>query len=172
MKKRIAIVACCIALLISLSFGATYAYLITRDEAVNIFTVGETVIEIEEEFDPPPELKPGVEFTKKPHVKNTGNLPCFVRMRADFSISDAEDFCEPLIINNKWVYNATDGYYYYKDLVQPGESTTDLFTKVKIRDDVLQTELKEFDLLIYAEAKQHSDHDNNCPNDEFQTVWQ
>lgn len=154
------------------SFGTTLAWLISNDYADNQLTVGETRIELIEDYDPPAKLSPGTSFTKKPYVENTGNLPCYVRMRADFSDNRAEEFCDPLNIDtSNWVYDPSDGYYYYKSLLQPGESTTNLFTTVRIKTTCSQADLIDFDILIYAEAVQHTDHAGSCPTTEYKTVW-
>lgn len=150
------------------SFGVTYAYLVARDRAVNEFTVGETTIEVVEEFSPPEKLAPGVTFDKKPSVKNTGNLPCFVRMRADFSTSVAEELCEPLDVDgDHWEYHPEDGYYYYVGVLEVGSQTEPLFTKVELRDGILESEVVDFDILVYAESCEQGDRN---PED-YTKVW-
>ncbi len=174
MKKRYKIIFICVAciLMFGVSFAIAYAFLISNDTAVNDFTIGETNIEINEEFEPPEELLPGVSFTKKPCVQNTGNLPSYIRVRADFSDNRAKAFCEDLDIDTEnWMYDTTDGYYYYKYLVQPNNSTTPLFTTVKIKDDTPKADIISFDILIYAESVQHKDHEGACADNEYQTAF-
>lgn len=177
-KKKIFLIAvtCLIALIAS--FGTTQAYLISKHEAVNDFTAGENIIEVHENYDPPKELEPGIPFKKEPYVENTGNLPCFVRMRVDFSDSEAEEFCELVDINEKdWEKNQEDGYYYYNKLLNPEEITESLFKTVKIKDkkenedSYTLDDMIDFDILIYAESCQHIDHEGNCSSDEYRTVW-
>lgn len=177
-KKILLIVAACL-LVASTSFGVTYAYLIANDSVQNEFTVGENKIEVEEEYDPPEKLKPEIVIPKKPCVKNTGNLPCFVRARADFSDSEAKGFCNDLDIDTEnWEYDPDDGYYYYKKLLQPGEATTYLFTKLEIKKEkpdgtpLTEGDLIDFDVLVFAESCQHEDHDGACTADEYKTIWQ
>lgn len=179
MKRKLIAAALACVLVCASCFGITYAYLIAEDNAANAFTIGETEIEISEEYTPPEKLTPGISFTKKPWITNTGNLPCYVRMRADFSSSIAEEFCEPLDIDTaNWEYNSEDGYYYYKHLLNPGEETSPLFTTVTIRlytsdgtASYTEADMTDFDILIYGEAAQHTDHDGACTADEFKTVW-
>ena len=178
MKKKIIIAVLSCVLVCASCFGITYAYLIANDNATNTFTVGETEIEVTEEYDPPEELNPGTEFTKKPSVTNTGNLPCYVRIRADFSTSVAKEFCEPLDIDTtNWEYNDSDGYYYYKHILNPGEESPALFTKVELKEtkadgtEYTADDMVEFDILVYAEAIQHTDHDGECDENEYLTVW-
>ncbi len=167
-KKRILLVLSACFLMLGVSFGITYSYLISEDTELNAFTVGETVIEVQEDYEPPPELKPGITIKKKPKVKNTGNLPCFVRMRADFSDSKAEEFCQPLNINTDWEYK-DDGYYYYKHLLEPDAETSFLFEEIVIKstaEGVSENDMIDFDVLVYAEARQQSK-----PEDDYITVW-
>lgn len=167
-KKRILLIAAACFLMLGTSFGATYAYLISDDTEINAFTVGETVIEVKEEYTPPDKLTPGDPIPKKPWVENTGNLPCFVRMRADFSDSRAEAFCEKLDINTTdWYYDSADGYYYYKKLLNKGEKTSALFTKVQIKSDTNQEDIIDFDVLVYAEARQQGEY----PASDWKTAW-
>jgi len=135
---------------------ATYALLIDTDSVVNTFVAGENEIEIEEFFSPPPELKPGTVIRKEPSVRNTGNLPVFVRVRADFTSSAAEDFCEPLDINlaRGWTGKQADGYYYYEPILRPGQATPALFTTVKIKAGTTPAQIKDFDIIVYAESVQ------------------
>lgn len=176
-KKKIFLIIIASFAILVCSFGATYAYLHVKKQTVNEFTVGENIIELHEDYKPPEELKPGIEFQKEPYVENTGNVPCFVRMRADFSDSKAEAFCELDINTTDWEKDNTDGYYYYKKLLKAKEKTTSLFTKVTIKTDkdnvnkYTVNDMVDFDILIYAESCQHKDHVGDCLDDEYKTVW-
>lgn len=170
MKKRKIILAAasCLAI-ISASFGITYAYLISDKTVVNEFTVGENTIEIEEKFDPPPEIKFNEPFTKEVRIKNTGNIECYVRARVEFSDSFAEEYSE-LDYRTKpddpWIYNAIDGYYYYKELLPPYQKLSDketagitdcLFSQVTIKnkaggETITEDNLVNFDIMVYAES--------------------
>ena len=161
-----------------LSFAITYALLISQDKAVNSFEVGQNTIEVVEEYEPPEEITGGTVIVKKPYVKNKGNLPCFVRMRADFSDSKAIEFCEEIKINDKWEYNTKDGYYYYKEVLKVGEETEYLFEEIKIKefkengtDSYTKANMIDFDINIYAESIQHTDHEGECEQEEYKTVW-
>lgn len=168
-KKRILLIVVACFIMLGASFGITYAYLISDDTEINAFTAGETVIEVEEDYTPPEKLEPGTAINKKPWVENTGNLPCFVRMRADFSDSRAEAFCESLDINTGyWEYNSSDGYYYYKKLLMPGEKTEYLFTQIVIKKDSDLQDMIDFDVLVYAEARQQGEYSA----DDYMKAWQ
>lgn len=173
-KKGIFLVIAACFIVLGASFGITYAYLIANDSKVNEFVVGENTIEVVEKFEPPEELNPGTSFVKEPRVENTGNLPCFVRMRADFSDSAAADFCRPLEIDEeKWDLRS-DGYYYYKELLEPGTATDPLFKTVTVKSEaegVSEGDMIDFDILIYAESCQHTDHIGDCPDSEYYDIW-
>lgn len=152
-------------------FGVTYSYLITQTSTSNVLTMGEVKVAIKETFNPPEELKPNMSFQKAPYVVNTGNLPCFVRMRADYTTIGAADFCTLGGLDEEHWDKASDGYYYYKTLLYPGESTVSApFSQVLI-EDCDENILENFDIAVYAEAVQHSDHNGDCPDSEYLTVW-
>lgn len=185
MMKTILPAACLIAALAS--FGVTYAYLIASDAKLNEFSVGENDIELIEEFTAPEELKPGIEFNKNPYVRNTGDLPCLVRMRVDFSDSNAEQFCvleydghDGINLTGGWTDKSADGYYYYTKILQPGEYTPALFDKVRIKEDGEdgnpKYEMIDFDIMIYVESKEWQYTDANDINkvlsvDEIKKLW-
>ena len=79
-------------------FGGTYAYFTYLREMKNRFTVGHNEITVTEEYDPPDEIIPGEEtsFFKKVQVENTGSVPCYVRVRLEYSDSDMKQFCTNL----------------------------------------------------------------------------
>ncbi len=172
-KTIFCIILCCI-LVCYCSFGVTYSYLITSDEAVNTMKIGEIKTEINERYDPPKELKPGLEIQKAPYVTNTGNLPCYVRMRADFSTSKAKSLCENLDIGSNWEYDANDGYYYYKKLLGTDDNnneTEPLFTTVKIVNGCEKADLIGFDILLYAEAVQSTAGSGGNSNNAYKTAF-
>lgn len=173
-KSKIIIVLILCVALCAVSFTVTYSYLISQDSAVNTFIVGENTVEITEEYEPPKKLSPGIEFKKAPSVKNTGNLPCFVRVRADFSDNRAEEFCEPLDIDTQnWEYDESSGYYLYKNVLNVGETTPPLFTTVKLKTEksdgtaYTENDMIDFDILVYAESVQQGE----CTPDEYSSVW-
>lgn len=133
--------------------GMTYAYLIDADYGHNKVKTGTVEAEIEETYDPPEKLEPGISFSKEPWVKNTGNSPCYVRLQALFSDSRAEEFSTLEELNTTEWTDGEDGYYYYTELLEPGKRTPSLFTGVTI-GSVDPSELVEFEILLYAEAVQ------------------
>ncbi len=150
--------------------AAEYAYLITQSSVTNELTVGEVRVAVEEEFDKPAKLEPGISFKKAPYAVNTGNLPCFVRMRADFTTVKAASFAEMTDFSNDWEKDNNDGYYYYKKILLPGAETTKLFQNVEIKgtaEGVTEDMLEDFDIAIYAEAVQQGTY----PQNQYKAAW-
>ncbi len=174
-----AIAICCITLSLLLmlfgSFGVTGAYLIHSEAKKNSLTVGETVTKLKEEYNPPAAVTPGTTFTKKPYMENQGNLACFVRMRVDFSdakagmANNAGGFCTLNYNTTDWTYNSTDEYWYYNKILQPGESTyaNPLFTTATVSSAVSQTDIINFDIMVYGEATQAG----TLSAADYMTVW-
>lgn len=156
-KKKIFTLTACLAV-IGMSFGITYAYLTSTQTRLNEFTVGENSIEIVEEFKPPEELKKGEGFDKKVQVKNTGNMACYVRVRVEFSDSEAQEFSTVDYHLDKWKLG-DDGYYYYTEALEPYADnaekgiTSPLFEHVTIKSAEEYTpDLIDFDIYVYSES--------------------
>lgn len=167
-KNNILLVAVCSLLLLSVLGTGIYAYLSDSDKADNKFTIGGNRIEIQEDFQPPEEIVPGVEFKKDVTVTNVGLSDCFIRIKAVFTDSDMGKYCTVDFnasedANDRsadYWYNAADGFYYYKKVLKQGDVTESLFTKVKVSEDIPAAEIKGFDILVYAESYQAGDFDN------------
>lgn len=150
LRKKIAIVLSCV-LILAIGSAGIGAYLIDADSVINSLTIGQNTIEIVEVFDPP-EVEPGVTFTKDVKVKNTGPTECYVRIKALLSNSHMEQYCEIDWNVTDWIYNAVDGYYYYPAALLSGAETPSLMTTVKIKDDAPEAELVDFNIIVYAES--------------------
>jgi hypothetical protein len=135
-------------------FGVSsiYAYLTAIDNAFNTITVGSNIIEVNEIFEPPIKLEPGISFKKDVKVDNTGISDCYVRIKAVYNDSEMGKYCTLDIDTENFFYNSEDNYYYYIHKLPSGESTPSLFTTVSISEDVPREEVKNFDILIYAES--------------------
>ena len=156
---KVALLALCCLMLALAARETTFALVTARQEALNRFIVGATDIKVEEDFNPPVKLLPGISFKKEPKVENTGNLPCFVRARADYSDSWMQERTQLNINTVDWEYRAADGYYYYKHLLVPGAKTSALFTTVTVLSSfsgtpLTEADMKNFDIYFYAEATQ------------------
>ena len=154
MKKILSIAGIvCFSMLVAVGTHGIYSWFTDQSQRVNSFSVGMNEVEIREEF-PDQELTPGKIIKKEAGFTNTGMVPMYVRAVYLFSNKEAEEGSELLRGSTLWE-KADDGYYYYKKIVQPQEST-ELFLKgihwkkQKITDG--------FDLTIYTETVQAAGH--------------
>ena len=130
-----------------------YAYLIDQKEAVNQVRMVENTTHIEEEFEPPDEVKPGQVIKKKPCIANDSVFPVFIRAQVIFSNDRGEAQCQPLETTDSWK-KREDGYYYYQKKVLSGQRTDVIFDKIVIKKTVKKEKLVSFDILVYEESVQ------------------
>lgn len=127
MKKILSIAGIvCFSMLVAVGTHGIYSWFTDQSQRVNSFSVGMNEVEIREEF-PDQELTPGKIIKKEAGFTNTGMVPMYVRAVYLFSNKEAEEGSELLMGSTLWE-KADDGYYYYKKIVQPQEST-ELFLK-------------------------------------------
>lgn len=140
MKKRIVAAAVILATLAILASG-TLAYFTAEETAYNVITTATLDMELVEEkkdgtpFEDVFGVMPGENVDKIVYVKNVGTTPFYTRIALEKKVSvdgkemDFDRYISLDLNTEDWIEN--DGYYYYKEAVQPGESTEKLFTKVK-----------------------------------------
>ena len=115
-----------LALLLALAIGGTIAFLTDATADVeNTFTPGQVVGTIVEKVDN--------NVKKSITVKNEGNIPCYVRVAMVTNWVNSEgQICTLHDANLTVDYNTTDwelgtdGFYYHKAAVDPGDSTENL----------------------------------------------
>lgn len=145
MKRKILIIAILIACLAGLT-GGTVAYFTAEDTATNVITAGNLSIELVETaindagetvpFRDVVGVVPGAEVSKIARVENTGDAAAYVRIRLETTVTLAEgkdgqvDLRLVTVDINTEDWTEKDGYYYCNTVVQPGELTPPLFTKV------------------------------------------
>lgn len=148
-RKGIVLFTACIA---ASAAGITCAYLTSADHADNSFSVAKVDITVTETFNPPDDPKPGDKIIKAPRVHSDSDVDCYVRIMAIFT-NDGDKMCEPLKINSGWTLKE-DGYYYWDQLLAPGQDTDTLFESIQIRADVDEEDMVPFDVLVYSECVQ------------------
>lgn len=149
------------------------AYYSDTDTQTNNLSIGINTTDIEETYEPPETLTPGMEFAKNPTVKCTEGADCFVRVYCEFSNSNADLFSTLDINTTDWV-KESDGFYYYKNKLSAGESTTPLFTKVKINDDATDkaiNALNDLDLIVYSESVQAMNAETGNYYSDYTSAW-
>ena len=85
-SKRITAVfaAAAAAMLAAAAPESSSAYFTDGDTAANRFSIGSNTISVQEDFDPPGEVKPGDVIVKKAAVTNEGTVDCYTRVLAVF----------------------------------------------------------------------------------------
>ena len=153
MKRKTLVVA----LVLLLAFGAVYgtvAYFTTQGTATNVITAGNLSAEIHEYADLEM-TKPFVDLTgvmpgdaaiKVVTVENTGNSDAWVRLSvskdyelapARAAVRGADEVASREIelvhmdINSEY-WTEQDGFYYYNEILEPGQTSEPLFTSITL----------------------------------------
>lgn len=88
-KKKKALLAAGAVAVVALIAGVLIAYFANKDEEPNLITVGEDEITVTEVFTPPKQ-EADYKYRKLVKIENTGSIPCYIRVRLDFSNSAVE----------------------------------------------------------------------------------
>lgn len=139
-RSRLLLIALA-AILLTVLTQPTLAYYTVVGKATNVVTSGGVQLQIHEKTadgsDFPEEgvyVIPGDIVSKRVSVENVCDHPFYLRMKL-VNGSDNEaltpDECLKLNIDTQ-NWTCVDGYYYYNAILQPGETTTELFTQVEI----------------------------------------
>lgn len=144
--KRRAFAAALIVICLAISAIGTLAYYTAEERAHNVITTGGVEIEVhewadEEKTEPFPEdgvddVTPGLEVTKIVEVENTGASAAWIRVLLEMTVTAADgetelsaDLVELDYNTEKWTLG-DDGYWYYNEALEPGDTTEPLFTTV------------------------------------------
>ena len=147
-----------------MAYSLSYSYLQAEDDRVNRFTVDSVETEIIEEFEKPDKLTPDTEFTKKVQVKNTGDIACYVRVRVLPTYRPEAyqfDFDADGDLNGGagWYHTGgADDWYYYKGVIEPGDTCPALMTEVKLLEDLTGEKPEDTQILVYHESIQAEGH--------------
>ncbi len=173
LKKKVFVTAALVAVLAIIA-GGTNAYFSQDARARNVITMGSISIELhEDKIDPetgdtvpyetetPVEVMPGVEVSKIVTVENTGSAPAWIRIKVTKRIELAEGQTpgegEPdtdliaLDIGSSWTEQ--DGWYYYNEALEAGETTDPLFNTAAFAGDMsnlYQESTAYIDVLVQA----------------------
>lgn len=130
-----------IAIVLTFQTQGTLAYYSTVGKATNVVTSGNIQFIIHETTDQgtafPEEgvyIVPGDVVSKEVSVENICEHPFYLRVKLVYGVDSQElsaEDCFKLNINEEnWEY--VDGWYYYKGVLEPGETTPELFSHVEI----------------------------------------
>ena len=139
-KGRLLLIALA-AILMTVLTQPTLAYYTTIGRATNVVTSGSIRLQIHEKTaggeDFPTEgvyVIPGDIVSKQVSVENVCDHPFYLRIRLVSSTTNEallpEDAMKLDIDTVNWTY--LDGFYYYNQILQPGQTTPTLFTQVEI----------------------------------------
>lgn len=140
------------------------AYQSAFDTARNVVVPGNIETEIEEDFPNPPSIVPDkdTDIVKKIWISNSpaGTNPfsadCYIRVALGYSNSDiGRAVVLKDLDTENWIYN-DDGFYYYKNRVREGESTTALCSGFTIEHAKLERQywnmIDDFQIQVYEES--------------------
>lgn len=75
---------------------------------------------------------PGDEVDRRLFVENVGQQPFYLRVKLVCTLGqqDATGYVEPCAVDSNWTL--VDGYYYYNTVLEPGQVSSALFTRLLI----------------------------------------
>ncbi len=150
-KYGIVVITAVVLVALASAYGVTSAMQLKQTNSVeNIFTVGTVNTEIVEIF----QKINNHEYQKEPRVTNTGNNSCYVRIRLEITPMEAHDRISLDFDTENWIKPDGSDWYYFKQEVAPGHSTTPLFTKVTVDYNETDKPWMDFDIILYQEAVQ------------------
>ncbi|OEG11720.1 hypothetical protein BCR21_09940 [Enterococcus ureasiticus] len=164
--------------LLLIGSATAYAAMMMSDEKANLFQIGNLQTKVKEIFTEPATIKPNESVIKKVTVENTGTVNQFVRvmLHPEIRLESGEStrllpskIGEEVLLDlnfTNWKFGE-DGYYYYLNVLKPGESNAaeNLFTEIKLKNDLgLEYHKAAFSLLIKVEAI-------NCSQYAYRDAW-
>ena len=163
-KLRITVITL-IAMLMTMMSQGTLAYYSTVGKATNVVTSGNIQFIIHEKTDAGTEFPkegvyiiPGDIVSKRVSIESDCEHPFYLRVKIVYGINSQElsaDDCFKLNINEEY-WQLHDGWYYYKGVVEPGQTTPYVFSHVEIVGSQVSTEYigKTLTLSVVAHAVQ------------------
>lgn len=89
--KALLAMCVCVSVTFCAAFAA-YGYFTDNRDKDNSVKAGNNVIGVDEDYIPPSEQTPGNnDYKKEINVENNGNVPCYIRVYADFSDSSVRE---------------------------------------------------------------------------------
>lgn len=177
-KARCAVIAL-IAIVLTFFTQGTLAYYSTVGKATNVVTSGNIQFIIHEKTDSGTEfpkegvyIVPGDIVSKQVSIESDCEHPFYLRVKIVYGVDSqelsAEDCFKLNIDESNWQY--VDGWYYYKGIVNPGETTPNVFSHVEIVGSKVDNSYlgKTLQLTVVAHAVQ-SEH-NPIQNGDVSTA--
>ena len=154
-----------IAIVLTFFSQGTLAYYSTVGKATNVVTSGNIQFIIHEMTDQGTEfpqdgvyIVPGDVVSKEVSIESDCEHPFYLRVKIVYGVDSTElsaEDCFKLNINEEY-WELHDGWYYYKGIVNPGETTPNVFSHVEIVGDTVDNSYlgKTLQLTVVAHAVQ------------------
>ena len=180
-KIKIFVVAL-VATLMTFISTSTLAYYSTVGKATNVVTSGNIQFIIHETTDQGKEfpregvyIVPGDIVSKKVSIESDCEHPFYLRVKMVYDVNSKElssEDCFKLNINEEY-WEFYDGWYYYKEVVDPGETTPDVFSRVEIVGSKVDNDYlgKTLTLTVKAQAVQSENNPINDGNTYTASGW-
>ena len=138
MKKGYILLCLSLAAVFAVSVtGTTLALWRKTDTSDHIAQMATVTGQIVEEYDGAEEIYPGSTVEKVVNVQNTGTADSVIRVKVEKAWGAERDEDGNLLVDDTvstdnilidynteyWQYDQTDGYFYYKGVLKPGETT-------------------------------------------------
>ncbi len=180
-KIKIFVVAI-VAILLTLMSQVTLAYYQTVGKATNVVTSGNIRFIIHEKTDAGTEfpkegvyIVPGDIVSKQVSIENDCDHPFYLRVKLVYGVDSqeltAEDCFKLNIDENNWKLH--DGWYYYKGIVNPEETTPNVFSHVEMVGSKIDNSYigKTLTLTVKAQAVQSENNPISDGNTYTASGW-
>jgi len=181
LKWKLFVVAM-VALTLTLLTQGTLAYYTTVGLATNVVTSGDIRFIIHETTDAGTEfpregvyIVPGDVVSKRVSIESDCSHPFYLRVKMVYGIESqelsSEDCFKLNIDESNWELH--DGWYYYKGIVQPGETTPYVFSHVEIVGSKVDNSYigKTLTLTVKAQAVQSEHNPVDGGNTHLASGW-
>ncbi len=180
-KIKISVIAL-IAIFLTFMSQITLAYYSTVGKATNVVTSGNIQFIIHEMTDQGTEfpkegvyIVPGDVVSKKVSIESDCEHPFYLRVKIVYGIDSTElsaDDCFKLNINEEH-WGLHDDWYYYKGIVNPGETTPNVFSHVEIVGSKVDNSYisKTLTLTVKAQAVQSENNPISDGNTYTASGW-
>ena len=180
-KLRILVFAI-VAIFVTMMGQSSLAYYTTVGKATNVVTSGNIQFKIHETTDQgtafPEEgvyIVPGDIVSKKVTIESDCDQPFYLRVKMVYGVDSTEltaEDCFKLNINEEY-WELHDGWYYYKGIVDVGETTPQVFSHVEIVGSKVDNSYigKTLTLTVKAQAVQTKNNPITDGNTYTATGW-
>lgn len=163
-KVKCAVIAL-VAITLTFLTQGTLAYYSTVGKSTNVVTSGNIQFIIHETTDQGTEfpkegvyIVPGDIVSKEVNIESDCKHPFYLRVKMVYGVDSTElsaQDCFKLNINEEY-WEPYDGWYYYKGIVNPGETTPNVFSHVEIVGSKVDNSYlgKTLELTVVANAVQ------------------